>query len=115
MMQIERTRRDSVLRGRGYSIALGANDNGSTLTPSDHGNLLKLPSTDLLNDDDLLLDAMEESTLLEDLDKDYNDKLLDFEEAMKSEAGKSSIVSDLLSPDTKIFEEEEDYTTTPVT
>ena len=80
MAQLQR--RDSFLRGRGLSIRLGASLNSIT-TPRDQqegedADLLK--GTDDLGDgDDLLLDGADESTLLEDFESNFNDKMASFD------------------------------------
>ena len=63
MAQIEK--RDSILRGRGLSIRLGQGSAGS-------GTAARLGAKQSFNlladDDDLLLDGADESTLLEDFE-----------------------------------------------
>ena len=109
-----------MLRGRGYSITLGTVPE-ATLglvggTPT-NPLLTGLPSgADLLNDDDMLLEGMEESNLIEDFEKDYNDKLHDFEEAIKNEHLTSNLLDEEMSPEPKIFDDDEDeLDSTPVT
>ena len=67
-------RRDSVLRGRGYSLKLGAN----TAKSADH-----FRSIGNIDNDDLLLDGTDESSLLNDFEKEV-DLLIPFEEAMQN-------------------------------
>ena len=83
MAQLSNSRRDSFLRGRGLSIRLGASLNGIT-TPRDQGEGedadLFSGTNDLGDADDLLLDGADESTLLEDFESNFNDKMASFDQ-----------------------------------
>ena len=85
MAQIEK--RDSILRGRGLSIRLGSGQNGSATA----ARLTSKQSFNLLADDeDMLLDDADESTLLEDFDKKYQDKIVSLEEAMVNDEAQAA-------------------------
>ena len=82
LSQNSQSRRDSFLRGRGLSIRLGASLNGIT-APRDQGEGedadLFSGTNDLGDADDLLLDGADESTLLEDFESNFNDKMASFD------------------------------------
>ena len=91
MAKIERTHRDSVLRGRGYSMALGTNN---VLDPGNRPSAIEeesmSPSGLLLDgddddDDDFLLNGADEDMLLEDFDKDMSNKLVSFDRAIEND------------------------------
>ena len=91
MAKIERTHRDSVLRGRGYSMALGTNN---VLEPGKRPSAIEeesmSPSGLLLDgdeddDDDFLLNGADEDMLLEDFDKDMSNKLVSFDRAIEND------------------------------
>ena len=91
MAKIDKTHRDSVLRGRGYSMALGTNNVlGAGNRPSAIEEESMSPSGLLLDgdddeDDDLLLDGADEDMLLEDFDKDISNKILSFDRAIEKD------------------------------
>ena len=89
MAKIEKTHRDSILRGRGYSVVLGTNKgttDGNSISQIEEESMS--PSGILLDgddeDDDLLLDGADEDMLLEDFDKDISNKLVSFNKAIES-------------------------------
>ena len=95
MAQIERNHRDSILRGRGYSVALGTNNVLlNAAGGSNHQAIVEeesmSPSGLLLDDDDdeddLLLDGADDNLLLEDFEKDgFSKKLVSFDRAIESD------------------------------
>lgn len=67
-------RRDSALRGRGYSIKLsGANSSAGSIHGSQKQSLL---GGALMGVDDLLVDGADDENLLQDFEKGYSDNLL---------------------------------------
>ena len=89
MAKIEKNHRDSILRGRGYSIALGTGKSPlamleeESMSPS--GLITEYGEEE--DGDDFLLDGADDDMLLEDFDKDISNKLVSFQNAMdKGEA-----------------------------
>ena len=90
MAKIEKTHRDSILRGRGYSIALGTrpSEGKSQLSMlNEEGSMTQSGLIDDYGDeddgDDLLLDGADDDMLLEDFDNDISTKLVSFQNAME--------------------------------
>lgn len=74
-------RRDSMLRGRGYSIRLG----GSNASASQHGGSTKSLLGGVLNSEEFLLDGADDDLLLQDFEAEYCDQLLDLDDKLKSD------------------------------
>ena len=75
--------RDSLLRGRGISMRLGAGQAKNV----DH-----FKSLGIIESDDLLLDGADESSLLTDFEKHMDSNLVSFEEAMQNDMARDSIL-----------------------
>ena len=88
MAQLDQSRRDSFLRGRGLSIRLGASLGSINTKDQQEGEDADLfKSTDDLGDgDDLLLDGADESSLLEDFESKFNDKMASYDENITTSA-----------------------------
>lgn len=106
MAKIEKTHRDSILRGRGYSLKLGTANvikgvgnapesiaEEESMSPSG----LLLDMDDDVDGDDFLLDGADEDMLLEDFDKDISGKLVSFDKALEN-GQKQTLGADALHP-----------------
>ena len=87
MAKIEKTHRDSILRGRGYSLALGTGNAPKLKNDGSSGAAVleeeSMSPSGLLGEfseenDDFLLDGADENMLLEDFDEDMTNKLVSF-------------------------------------
>ena len=86
MQQLEQTRRDSYLKGRGLSIKLGSNDSfGAPVFTRQGSNGFGAASL-LMTDEDMLLDGADDDlAMLENFEKEHSSQLLDFDEEVKGD------------------------------
>ena len=108
MAQLEQSRRDSFLRGRGLSVRLGAslnsinNNNERNPTEGEDADLFR-GTADFGDGDDLLLDGADESTLLEDFESNFNDKMASYEQEDTTPSTKTVIHDEsIMFPDVQI-------------
>ena len=107
MAQLEQSRRDSFLRGRGLSVRLGAslnsiNNSARNETEGDDADLFR-GTAEFGDGDDLLLDGADESTLLEDFESNFNDKMASYEQEDTTPSAKTVIHDEsIMFPDVQI-------------
>lgn len=74
--------RDSVLRGRGYSLKLGALSNNNQNGKGGPSSVDHFKNLGMIDNEDLLLEGTDENSLMNDVEKNLDSQLVSFEEAM---------------------------------
>ena len=83
MAKIDKTHRDSVLRGRGYSMALGTNNvlgAGNRPLAIEEENIYLREFKGIISDDDLLLSDTDEGEM-----REYNSEIESFDQAIEKD------------------------------